>query len=214
MQEQQNVIACYNKTAQEYAKKFLQELDNKHLDRILLKSFIAENAAKGKLIDLGCGPGQTTNFLFANGISDIIGIDISTEMVKVAKENHPALNFEQGDMLNLKYADSSFGSAISFYSIVHFDYSEVRKALIEIKRILCNNGELLFTFHVGEKIVHFDKFLGHEVEIDFYFFEITKIKDMLIEIGLEVIDVILRLPYHDIEHKSERAYVWARKINI
>jgi 2-polyprenyl-3-methyl-5-hydroxy-6-metoxy-1,4-benzoquinol methylase len=79
MQEQKNIIDCYNKTATNYAEKFIHELDNKHLDKILLKAFIAENNHKGKLIDLGCGPGQTTKFLFDNGHTNIIGTDLSSK---------------------------------------------------------------------------------------------------------------------------------------
>ncbi len=61
MQKQNDIIECYNKTAKNYADKFIDELTKKHLDRILLNSFTLENKDNGKLIDLGCGPGQTTN---------------------------------------------------------------------------------------------------------------------------------------------------------
>jgi len=211
MQEQKNIIDCYDKTAINYAEKFSNELDNKHLDKILLKAFIAENIANGRLIDLGCGPGQTTKFLYDNGFTDTIGIDISSEMVKVAKWTNPQLNFEQADILSLKYQDDHFGSAIAFYSMVHFDYDQVRTALKEIKRVLADKGELLFAFHIGDSIVHLDNFLEQKVEIDFYFFEVAKIKNILIETGFEIVDIIERQPYKDVEHQSERAYIWAKK---
>jgi SAM-dependent methyltransferase len=211
MQEQKNIIDCYDKTAVKYAEKFINELDNKHLDKILLKAFIDKNIAKGRLIDLGCGPGQTTKFLFDNGFTDTIGVDISQEMVKVAKMTNPHLNFEQADMLNLKYKDNSFGSAIAFYSIVHFNYDQVQTALKEIIRVLKENGELLFAFHIGDNIVHLDNFLEQKVEIDFYFFEVSKIKEILIETGFEIVDIIERKPYKDVEHQSERAYIWAKE---
>ena len=210
MQQQKNIIDCYNKTAINYAEKFITELANKHLDKILLKAFIAENIGKGKLIDLGCGPGQTTKFLFDNGFTDIIGADISTEMISVAKQANPNLNFEEADILNLTYPDNSFGAAIAFYSIVHFNYHQVETAFKEIKRVLVNNGALLFAFHIGDSIVHLNNFLDHEVAIDFYFFEVAKIKDILAESGFEIVDIIVRQPYKDIEHQSERAYIWVR----
>ena len=211
MQEQKNIIDCYDKTAKNYAEKFINEFDTKHLDKILLEAFIAENIAKGQLIDLGCGPGQTTKFLFDNGFTDTIGIDISTEMVSVAKQTNPNLNFQQADILNLKYQDNSFGSAIAFYSIVHFDYDQVRTALKEIERVLVDKGELLFTFHIGDNIVHLDNFLDHQVEIDFHFFEVAKIKNILAETGLEIVDIIVRQPYKEVEYQSERAYIWTQK---
>jgi ubiquinone/menaquinone biosynthesis C-methylase UbiE len=120
MQEQKNIIDCYNKTAQKYADKYGDELSHKHLDCILLNSFALENRDKGRMIDLGCGPGQTSKYLADRGIKDITGIDISTEMIKTAKSINPSIHFESADMLNLPYPDNSFGSAIAFYSIVHF----------------------------------------------------------------------------------------------
>jgi ubiquinone/menaquinone biosynthesis C-methylase UbiE len=211
MQEQQNVIDCYNKTAKNYAEKFNHELESKHLDQILLKAFIAENIGNGPLIDLGCGPGQTTKFLYDNGFTNIVGIDISTEMISVAKQANPVLSFEVADMLSLKYQDGSFGSAIAFYSIVHFDYHQIGTALKEIKRVLLPDGALLFSFHLGSNTVHLDNFLDEQVAIDFHFYEVEKIKNILEDIGFELVDIVVRQPYKEVEYQSERAYVWAKK---
>jgi ubiquinone/menaquinone biosynthesis C-methylase UbiE len=175
-----------------------------------LKAFASENIGKGKLIDLGCGPGQTTKFLFDCGFADIIGVDISSEMVTAARNINPHLNLEKADILNLNYPDNSFGSAIAFYSIVHFDYEQLKTAFREIKRVLVDDGQFLFTFHIGNNIVHLDNFLDQQVTIDFYFFETSKIKDLLTTAGFEIVDIIERQPYRDIEYQSERAYIWAR----
>ena len=213
MQEQKDIIDCYNKTALNYAGKFIDELRGKHLDRILLNSFATENLNKGKLIDLGCGPGQTTKYLSDCGITDLVGVDISPSMVTVARSFNPILNFETADILNLKYPDNTFGSAIAFYSIVHFDYRQVKAAFKEIKRVLAENGQFLFSFHIGDNVVHLDNFLDHQVNIDFYFFEINKIIDLLTEAGFEIIDTIERQPYKDAEYPSKRAYIWTNKTN-
>ncbi len=190
--------------------KFINELSEKHLDRILLKSFASENSDKGKLIDLGCGPGQTTKFLSDSGVPDILGIDISAQMIASAKNINPQLHFDTANILKLKYPDNFFGSAIAFYSIVHFDYGQVRTAFKEIKRVLKDNGQLLFSFHIGDNTVHLDNFLDHKVNIDFHFFETNLITDLVTETGFEIIDIIERQPYKDIEYSSRRAYIWTK----
>lgn len=210
MQEQKNIVECYNKTAENYASKFMNELEEKHLDRILLKSFCEQNKNKGRLIDLGCGPGQTTRFLYDSGFENIVGADISPEMVNVAKKHHPTIEFEIADLLNLTYADDRFGSAIAFYAIVHFDYEQIKKALEEIKRVLKKNGELLFSFHIGNEIIALDNFLDKEVNIKFCFFEVERVKKITEEVGFEIIDIIKREPYKT-EHQTERAYFWIKK---
>lgn len=57
-------------------------------------------------------------------------------MVKVATRLNSNIKFEQADLLQISYADKSFGAAIAFYAIVHFDYEQIKKALEEIKRVL------------------------------------------------------------------------------
>jgi ubiquinone/menaquinone biosynthesis C-methylase UbiE len=214
MQTQENIIECYNKTAKNYAAKFIDELSKKHLDRILLKSFALQNLENGKLIDLGCGPGQTTKYLFDCDLTNIVGTDISTEMIDVAKNINPQIPFEAADILSLKYPDNYFGSAIAFYSIVHFDYDQIIKAFREIKRVLKDNGQFLFSFHIGNNVIHLDTFLDQPVNIDFYFFETDKIINLLTETGFEIIDVIERHPYFEVEHQSKRAYIWTKATNV
>jgi ubiquinone/menaquinone biosynthesis C-methylase UbiE len=211
MQKQNQIIHCYDTTAGNYAVKFLNEFRNKHLDRILLQAFATENASRGRMIDLGCGPGQTTRFLFECGVKDILGTDLSSNMVEVAKGSHPSIAFEVADMLQLQYADGSVGSAIAFYSIVHFDYELVKVAFKEVFRILVSGGQFLFSFHVGSETIHLDSFLEKDVNIDFYFLEVEKINELLAEVGFEVIDCIQREPYKEVEHPSRRAYVWVKK---
>ncbi len=211
LQIQKNIIDCYDRTANNYAAKFINELENKHLDKILLQSFAEENIASGKLIDLGCGPGQTTKYLFDCGLSDLMGIDISPKMIEVAKIINPGLHFEIADILNLHYPDRFFGSAIAFYSLVHFDYDQIKIAFNEIKRVLKNGGQFLFSFHIGDNTIHLDNFLEEEVNIDFYFFEVSKIISLLHKSGFTMIDVIERHPYENVEHASKRAYILVQK---
>jgi SAM-dependent methyltransferase len=211
MQDRNNIIYCYDTISRKYADKFLDELRNKNLDRILLQAFATENASRGRMIDLGCGPGQTTRFLFECGVKDILGTDLSPNMVEVAKGSHPSIAFEVADMLQLQYADGSVGSAIAFYSIVHFDYELVKVAFREVFRILVSGGQFLFSFHVGSETIHLDSFLEKDVNIDFYFLEVEKIRELLAEVGFEVIDCIQREPYKSVEHPSRRAYVWVKK---
>ncbi len=210
MTAHQNITSAYNTTAENYAKEFMDELQHKHLDRILLKQFAEENKS-GNCIDFGCGPGQTTKFLFDCGMLNIVGTDISPGMIAKAKELNPHINFEVADMLNLKYKDGSFSSAIAFYAIVHFSMDELKRAFQEIKRVLKNDGQFLFSFHIGTEIKHVDNFLDKNVALDFYFFETDKILSLLEELGFTLIDAVERFPYKDVEYPSKRAYIWVHK---
>jgi Methylase involved in ubiquinone/menaquinone biosynthesis len=210
VQHTQKILACYNKTANNYSDRFINELSYCHLDRILLKAFALENSRKGPMLDLGCGPGQTTKFLAENGVTDITGADLSPEMIRVAKSISPLLRFEQADMLELHYPANSFAAVIAFYAIVHFDQEQVLTAFKEIKRVLKDGGHFLFSFHVGDEIIHLDNFLDIDVDIDLYFFSVRNIRKLLTEVGFEIIDIIQRQPYAE-DYQTERAYIWVKK---
>jgi SAM-dependent methyltransferase len=211
MNSQEKVLHCYNKVADDYAGERWDELSKKNLDRLLLKEFAAVNKDKGICADLGCGPGQTTRFLFDNGLKDIIGIDLSPGMVSAARRLSPEIKFETGDLLNIDYSLEYFGSALAFYSIVHFNTDQVRRCFGEINRVLKIGGDFLFSFHEGDEIVHFDKAHDKEVDIDLRFFKTDAIIALLYETGFNIIDAIERRPHEDIEYPTRRAYIWAVK---
>ena len=212
MQEKLNKIATfYNATAAEYAKAFFNELSHKPFDRSLLQRFVLENKSKGRIGDLGCGPGQTTKFLSELGVTDLVGIDLSAKMIEQAKALSPTLEFETGNMLGLDKPDCYFGGLIAFYAIVHFDYDEVKQFLTEARRVLKNTGQLLFSFHTGDQILTVDEFLGKKASADFHFHEPGKICATIDEIGFKTIDVITRFPYKDKEYPSKRSYIIIEK---
>jgi SAM-dependent methyltransferase len=211
MQTSEKIIKCYNATAESYATTRIDELSKKPLDRLLLNEFARLNKDRGTCADFGCGPGQTTKYLFDSGVKDIIGIDISPAMVDVAQKIFSYIRFETGDLLALPHTTKYFGSAIAFYAIVHFDYDQITRAFKEVNRVLKKDAQFLFSFHVGEETVHFDKANGIDIDIDLHFLETERILKLLRDSGFRMIDTIERLPYPDVEYATKRAYVWAEK---
>ncbi|MEO8209889.1 MAG: class I SAM-dependent methyltransferase [bacterium] len=218
MQPKEKIIECYDKTSKEYAKKFKDELLHKPFDRMILKNFAQENKKRNigtnLTADFGCGPGQTTKYLYDCGIKNITGIDISPGMIQQAKSLHKKLKFEVSDMLDLKFDDEYFSSALAFYAIVNLTFEQVGLAFKEINRVLKINGQFLFSFHIGEETVQLETFLEKNVEINFYFFKTEKIISLLEETGFKIITAAERFPYADVEYPSKRAYILCEKINI
>lgn len=211
MNSQKQVLITYNQVAEDYATERWDELSKKHLDRLILKEFAAVNKEKGLCADFGCGPGQTTRFLYDNDIKDIIGIDLSPAMIDAARKLSPEIKFETGDLLKIDYSSGSLGSAVAFYAIVHFTRDQIRKCFEEIHRVLKKGGDFLFSFHAGDEVVHFDKAHDKEVDIDLLFFKPDEIVELLYDTGFDIIDAIERRPYDDVEYPSRRAYIWAGK---
>ncbi len=211
MKQLEKVKNCYDLTAEEYTKNFYDELSHKPLDRLLLKRFADENKFKGKIADLGCGCGHTTAFLRDSGVENIVGIDLSQEMIKQASKMNETIKFEVGNILELNFADEKFGAILAFYAIVHFTLDEVEKAFAEIHRVLKSSGQFLFSFHVGDEKVNLDEFLNQKVDLTFYFFDVDEIIKLLEKIGFEIKETLIRYPYKDAEYPSKRAYILAEK---
>ena len=212
MKQIKAIIKAYNDTAREYATQFIDELTGKPLDQLLLKRFADENNTKGKILDIACGPGQTTQFLHQCGVQNLLGLDLSPGMIKEAREIHQnKILFQTGDMLKLKFEDNHFGSAICFYGIVHFLIEELDQALMEIFRVIKPGGQFLFSFHIGNEISSRVEFLGKEVKMTFYYFEVNKVLDLLKHRGWKILEVIERHPYEGKEYPSKRAYILVEK---
>jgi SAM-dependent methyltransferase len=211
MHQLNEVTTCYNLTAAEYANTYYHELEHKPFDRLALRRFAEENRNKGKIADLGCGCGHTTKFLHDLGNENLLGIDLSPEMVKIAQKLNPNINFETGNMLNLARANEEFGAVLAFYAIVHLDYAEIEQAFAEIFRVLKPSGQFLFSFHVGNEKNTVDEFLHQKVNVTFYFLDVDKILQISKEQGFKTIDAAVRYPYEGYEYPSKRAYILLEK---
>jgi SAM-dependent methyltransferase len=203
------VRRSYDRVAEAYADHLFDELVGKPLDRALLDCFAEQVRGLGTVADVGCGPGQVARYLAECGLP-VVGVDLSAEMVAVARRLNPAIPFRQGNMLQLDAEDGAWGGIVAFYAVVHLSPDEVSLALREFRRVLRPGGLLLLAFHVGREVVHRDELWGVPVALDFRFFETAAIERRLEEAGFAVEARVERRPYPEVEHPSRRAYLLAR----
>jgi SAM-dependent methyltransferase len=203
-----SVRSTYDRVADEYARRIFNELDGKPLDRQILERFADRVRGAGLVYDLGCGPGHVTRFLHDRGV-DITGVDISDAMVRNASQLNPGIEFRRGDLRAIESDSKSAAGLVSFYSIIHLDPVSLDAAFSEWHRVLAKHAPLLLAFHVGAESIHLDEWWGHDVDIDFVFFESAAVLARLREAGFDIIEAIERDPYPDVEHPSRRACVLA-----
>jgi ubiquinone/menaquinone biosynthesis C-methylase UbiE len=98
---------------------------------------------KMKVLELGCGTGYFTRQLAATGAS-IIAMDISPQLLAIARGECPAANVEflLGNAYALELPNSSFDAVVGS-SILH--HLEITPALAEIYRVLRPGGIVRFT---------------------------------------------------------------------
>ena len=115
-----------------------------------------------------------------------------------------------GDLLSLPAADGEFGAVIAFYSIIHLGPGQLPGALAEMHRVLRPGGLALLAFHAGTEVRHVTDFLGHEVEVDFRFYQPADVAAALAATGFAVQAQLARTAY-PAEVDTHRAYLLAAR---
>jgi ubiquinone/menaquinone biosynthesis C-methylase UbiE len=95
------------------------------------------------VLELGCGTGYFTRELARSG-ADIVAIDVSPELLELAKANcsAPNVRYEIQNAYQLSYPDAVFDSVVGS-SVLH--HLEIEEALCEIYRVLKPGGSIYFT---------------------------------------------------------------------
>lgn len=141
-------INAYDKSAEAYADKFMK-LD---LYKEKLTSFCRLLKSGSKILDLGCGPGNVAKFLHeADQGFTVIGIDLSEEMIKLARQNvqSSSVIFKVKDLRELEVGEAEYDAIIASFCIVHLDVYETKELLSKISRMLGANGMLYISCMEG-----------------------------------------------------------------
>jgi SAM-dependent methyltransferase len=205
-----STAAGYDRVAHEYANRIYRELEAKPFDRAFLDS-LARRLPAGNVLDLGCGPGHVGKYLNEQGVP-IIGLDISQEMVKIARNLNPQIEFRQGDMREMEFVNESFAGVVAFYSIIHLAPGELVAVCKEVQRILVPGGVFALSFHLGQKVLHINELWGIKTSLDFVLFEREQVVEALTTAGLTGIESSQRAPYDpSVEAQTDRCYVLAMR---
>jgi len=206
-----SVRESYDSAAEAYAEHLFGELDGKPLDRHLLDRFAAEVRGRGRVADVGCGPGHVARYLAERGV-DVLGIDLSPAMVDCARRRNPGLEFREGDLRALDLPDGSLAGILAFYAIVHFEPAGLEAVFAEFRRVLSPGGALLIAFHAGEETVHVEDLFGRPVSLDFRFHKPAAVTEALRSASFAIAESLEREPYPGAEYPSDRCYLLARAV--
>jgi SAM-dependent methyltransferase len=160
--------SSYDTDASGYADQVRGLLDRMPHLRASLTLFAEQVQASGggPVADVGCGPGYVSGYLHDAGV-DVLGIDLSPEMIAIARRDYPDLRFEVGTMTDLDLADDSVVGIVAFWSVIHVPDESIPGVFEEFRRVLRPPGLLLIGFHVGEETRHTSEgYTGRPVSMD------------------------------------------------
>ncbi len=124
----------------------------------------------------------------------MFGIDLSPEMIAVARRTHPELRFEEGSMTALELKDDILGGIVAWYSTVHTPPELLPTVFAECHRVLAPGGHMLLAFKVGDRCWHRDQAYGHAVALDIYWTSPDHVADLMSKAGLVMDARMIREP--------------------
>lgn len=201
---------AYDTVAVDYAALLRDELDRRPLDRAMLATFaeLVQADGGGQVADIGCGPGRVTAHLQALGVT-AFGIDLSPQMIAVARQTYPGLRFDEGSMHALDLADGTLDGVVAWYSVIHTPLEHLPSVFAEFHRVLVPGGHLLLAFQVGDGWRRISQAYGHELALDAYSLSPDHVVEQLGQAGFVEIARLLRRPSG--MEKLDQAYVLLRK---
>ncbi len=111
------------------------------LDRRWRRITVEEAVRPGeRVLDACCGTGDLAIAARRHGAREVVGLDFSERMLERARAKEPAIEWLQGDVLALPFADASFDAATVGFGIRNVD--DLEAALRELRRVLRTDGQL------------------------------------------------------------------------
>jgi len=178
-------IEAYNKNYHSYNEKFMNY--SSYVGHINEFATLLEDGFS--VLDIGCGPGNVAKQLCAAKTLQITGIDLSSEMVEVAKRNVPQGNFYLQDSRKADFPLECFDAVVLSFSIVHLYDHEAFALLAKAAKWLRSGGYLYISFMEGRE-AGFETTCFSSQPIYFNYFKRNEIQDILTENGIHCIRTV------------------------
>ena len=133
-------VDVFNKLAAEYQDKFMNvDLYSSTFD-LFCKHIQSENA---NVLELACGPGNITKYLL-NKRPDlkILGTDLAPNMIRLAKINNPAAEFQLMDCRDIDMLYKKYDAIMCGFCLPYLSREETIKLISDSSKLLNPYGVL------------------------------------------------------------------------
>jgi SAM-dependent methyltransferase len=103
---------------------------------------LLDSLAPGRALDAACGTGRHARRLVDRG-HDVLGFDLTPEMIELAASKTPQADFQTGDLLAIPAADGQFDLVVCGLALSHL--ADLHAGIAELARVLRTGGELVIS---------------------------------------------------------------------
>jgi SAM-dependent methyltransferase len=182
--------AAHDVLADFYVEYLADAMDRMPVDRAVLGLFcdVVLAADLGTSIgDVGCGTGHLEPYLAAKGLAPR-GIDLSPEMIRVARRDYPDFGFEVADLRQLPFEDASLAGVVCWYSLMYLAPSDRPAAFGELARVVKPGGYLATAFKAGDSQVRRSgRGANLGVEFDVYWLSPSEMEQRVTDAGFATV---------------------------
>lgn len=140
----------YEKWHKEYNKVIAPQNELRLMiwHKTVLEHLLPYGIDEKKILEVGCGNGDLSNYLSVNYNADITGLDFSTESIQIANNKKREFkaktnSFLVGDAQALPFPDESFDFVVSCECLEHVP--DTQKMVNELYRVVKKNGTVILT---------------------------------------------------------------------
>ena len=135
----------YDTHAKEWQASMDSNLGHKYLEKPAMEQELPKDLTGKAVLCIGVGSGDELTEILKRHPLKVVGIDVSIKLLDIARARFPDVEFRKMEMTDLNFHDSSFDL---IYSSLTFHYAKDWDILLsEIRRVLKESGELLFSTH-------------------------------------------------------------------
>ncbi|MBB5958307.1 SAM-dependent methyltransferase [Saccharothrix tamanrassetensis] len=139
-----------------------------------------------RVLDIGSGTGRPVAAELVAAGHRVMGVDVSKEMVAIAREQVPDADFVHADIREWNSADGSWDAVCAFFPFLQMTRDDTVKVLQDIARWLKPDG-LLALITVPMDVENLEvPFLGHTVHVTS--FSTPDLLRHLEQVGLDVVE--------------------------
>jgi len=117
---------------------------------VLFEVFVEALLPGSRVLDVGSGTGLPYARLLAEQGFEVVGVDISSRMVELARMNVPEALFLEMSMIEMKF-EREFDGALSVFSMLLLDPLHFREAAKRVYRSLRRSGVLYLVLNEPRK---------------------------------------------------------------
>jgi SAM-dependent methyltransferase len=200
MDSYEETFHTWNKVALLYQEKFM---DLNLYDKTYDFFCDALTSHHTKLLEVGCGPGNITKYLLLKRPDfKIDAIDVAPNMITLAKQNNPTVNFWVMDIRNMDSLIEKYDAIVNGFCLPYLSESDAEKFISDSATSLKDKGLLYLSFVEGNTDNS-----GYQVgnsgdRTYFYYHTLEYLENIFLKNGFERI-FFERIAYKKLDGSSE-----------